>query len=305
MATTPSMAIGLSLTAKRAGQPAPRACVPGRRLANVRFPVGFIDDRPRIACPSPPDEHPGDEVCRVEHWPTQGPPTFPEGRVPRRHNPTRLGCARDWLLEERCLLAAVPGQVEFPMPSATDPSGKYNTVGSLSAVLSTVASSAPYSKTITITNSSDKVMFAFLEGENTHEALASPVDYSGTASYDPYDPLNQEYRGYVGTTDGTNDYAGIPPALLGHRHRPARLLGLRPDQHLDRRDRPVHDVPVDGPQPARRAGRRPVQLPERGHPGDLLRDDQHGRRRDPAEFHPGLQQLRQRRAEHTATGSRR
>ncbi len=120
------------------------------------------------------------------------------------------GWVGGWSLEERCLLAPVPGQVEFPL-APTNTFGKYNTVGNLSDVLTTVASSAPYQKTITITNSSDKVMFAFLEGENTHEALAAPVDYSGTASYDPYDPLNQEYRGYVGTTDGTNDYAGIPP----------------------------------------------------------------------------------------------
>ena len=134
----------------------------------------------------------------------------PRGGV-RRRDLKGLSLVRDCLLEDRCLLAAVPGQVEFPA-APTNAFGKYDTVANLSDVISTVASSSPFAKTITITNSSDRVMFAFLEAENTHQAVAGPTaDYTGTASYDPFDPLNHEYRGYVGTTDGADDYAGIPP----------------------------------------------------------------------------------------------
>ena len=66
-----------------------------------------------------------------------------------------------------------------------------------------------YTKTITITNNDPtKYLYAFLEGENTRQAVGQ---YAGTAAFDPYDPSNQEYRGYVGFSQGGTNYAGLPP----------------------------------------------------------------------------------------------
>ena len=107
------------------------------------------------------------------------------------------GWNRDCLLEDRCLLTS---GVPFPGPFVQNldqvfPSALYLT--------------AAYEKTITITNNNPtEYLYAFLEGENSRQAV-SP--YEGTAAFDPYDPSNQEFRGYIGYTDGTTDYAGLPP----------------------------------------------------------------------------------------------
>jgi len=69
--------------------------------------------------------------------------------------------------------------------------------------------SGTYEKTITIPNNSPtQTVYAFLEGQDSRQAV-SP--YEGTGAFDPFDPSNQEYRAYLGYTDGTNDYAGLPP----------------------------------------------------------------------------------------------
>jgi len=115
----------------------------------------------------------------------------------RRRATTPHGWIRDCLLEDRCMLTS---GVTFPGPFVQNldqvfPSADYLT--------------AAYEKTITITNNNPtQYLFAFLEGANSRQAV-SP--YEGTAAFDPYDPSNQEYRGYIGYTDGTTDYAGLPP----------------------------------------------------------------------------------------------
>jgi hypothetical protein len=97
-------------------------------------------------------------------------------------------------LEERCLMADGP---EFPGPF----------VGSLGDVFYNGVTSQ-YAKTITITNNSDVTIYPFLEAENSRQAVAP---YGGTAGFDPYDPVNQEYRGYIGYHEGDTNYAGLKP----------------------------------------------------------------------------------------------
>ncbi len=112
------------------------------------------------------------------------------GRLP-------TGSIRDWRLEDRCLLAS-NGPIAFPTPS----------VHKLNQVMYDGVTGA-YEKTITVTNnSSTQYLYAFLEGANSRQAIGQ---YAGTAAFDPFDPSNQEYRGYIGYTDGTNNYAGLPP----------------------------------------------------------------------------------------------
>jgi hypothetical protein len=43
--------------------------------------------------------------------------------------------------------------------------------------------------------------------------VSTIAPYQATAAFDPYDPSNHEYRGYIGTTDGTNYTAGLPPQM--------------------------------------------------------------------------------------------
>ncbi len=71
-------------------------------------------------------------------------------------------------------------------------------------------------KTITITNNSPtQTIYPFLRGQNSNQGEAhstvTGLDYTGTGEYDPYDPTTQDYRGYIGYTDGTNDLAGLQP----------------------------------------------------------------------------------------------
>src|SRR5262245_3702405 len=115
--------------------------------------------------------------------------------APRRPvNP--LSCARDWVLEDRCLPSGGP-PVEFPKAS----------VNSIGDVLYNGVS-GEYVKTITITNNSDQWVYPFLEGQISRQAIAP---YVGTGAFDNFDPANQEYRAYIGYTDGTKNYAGLEP----------------------------------------------------------------------------------------------
>ena len=104
---------------------------------------------------------------------------------------------RDLLLEERCMLTS--GGVPFPTTPPPVP---------LSQVMYDGAT-GQYEKTITVTNNNPtQYLYAFLEGEDSRQAI-SP--YVGTGAFDPYDNPDQEYRGYIGYTDGTTNYAGLPP----------------------------------------------------------------------------------------------
>jgi hypothetical protein len=113
----------------------------------------------------------------------------------RRRDPAARGLLADWRLEDRCLLATL---YAFPAP----------TVSSLSQVMYDGVTGT-YTKTVTITNNDPtKYLYAFLEGSNTRQAVGQ---YAGTAAFDPYDPSQQEYRGYVGFSQNGTNYAGLPP----------------------------------------------------------------------------------------------
>ena len=216
--------------------------------------------------------HPSSDVPPRNEFPhALRPPTIPPcPRPPPR--PAARGLLADWRLEDRCLLATTP--YAFPAP----------TVSSLSQVMYDGVTGT-YTKTITITNNDPtKYLYAFLEGENTRQAIAP---YRGTAAFDPYDPSNQEYRGYVGFTEARDELRGPAAHDLDHDHRPAGVLGLGADHLLDRRRRPVPDLRHDG---QRRPRRCPVLLPVCQHADDVLR---HYRpEQQPADVHPDLQQLR-------------
>jgi hypothetical protein len=116
----------------------------------------------------------------------------------RRQKFSLESACRDWSLEDRCLLSLPPSPYTFPGPF----------VNSIDKVLYNGVTGT-YQKTITITNNSPtQWIYAFLEAQDSRQAV-SP--YEGTGAFDPYDPSNHEYRGYIGYTDGTNDYAGLPP----------------------------------------------------------------------------------------------
>ncbi len=115
-------------------------------------------------------------------------------RRSRRAKPVSRFAAQVALLEERCLLAT-----GIPMPA--------DTVAGASAVLWYDSSAAQ--KTITITNNSpNQIVYPFLEDANSR---ATSTNYPGTGTFDPFDPINQEYRGYIGYTDGGQNYLGLLP----------------------------------------------------------------------------------------------
>jgi hypothetical protein len=122
----------------------------------------------------------------------------------RRRGPVLLGGVRDWHLEERCLLSS---DISFP----TDTPG----VVSLSQVMYDGVTGTDV-KTITITNNSPtQTIYPFLRGQNSNQGEAmstvTGLNYTGTGEYDPYDPTTQDYRGYIGYSDGKNDIAGLQP----------------------------------------------------------------------------------------------
>ncbi len=113
---------------------------------------------------------------------------------PHRRHPVRLGGLNDWLLEERCLLSANP-TLPMDTPGITLDGVLYNGV------------TGTDQKTLTITNNSSQTVYPFLRGQNSNQAVGQ---FAGTGEYDPYDPSTQDYRGYIGYTDGTGNYAGLP-----------------------------------------------------------------------------------------------
>jgi hypothetical protein len=61
-------------------------------------------------------------------------------------------------------------------------------------------------KTLRITNNSADTVYPIMRDPNSN-VLAKPRDYLGL--YDPYDPPNKEYRGYIGYKEGTKYYFGL------------------------------------------------------------------------------------------------
>ncbi|WP_165226959.1 hypothetical protein [Aquisphaera insulae] len=135
------------------------------------------------------------------------------GRRPRR-NIVPQGWVGDVLLEGRVLLAGLL------MP--TDTVSKDDGVSAVlhdGGLVTPTPSTQQYVKQITITNNSSETIYPFLEDANSRTATpGSPTpatDYTGTGMFDPFDPLNHEYRGYIGYTELVNGktvtYAGLQP----------------------------------------------------------------------------------------------
>ena len=131
----------------------------------------------------------------------------------RRRYALLQGWIRDSLLEDRCLLAGIlmPSNTVSP-PLGIDGTGLvlYDGV------------TGQYAKQITITNNStSQTIYPFLEDANNRTATSgdpSPApNYTGTGMFDPFDPLNQEYRGYIGYTEQVNGQTVTDMGLLpGH-----------------------------------------------------------------------------------------
>ncbi len=143
-------------------------------------------------------------------WRIGSPRNFSRSRTRdrrRRPDTLRLGWNRDFVLEDRTLLSGIV------MPSCTVPSN----IGVSGVLYDGVT--GQYVKQIAITNNSTQTIYPFLEDANNRTATAgdpSPApSYTGTGMFDPFDALNQEYRGYIGYTQEVNGqtvtYAGLLP----------------------------------------------------------------------------------------------
>jgi hypothetical protein len=78
------------------------------------------------------------------------------------------------------------------------------------------ATDPKFMKTITITNRSPtETIYPFLEDANNRTALpgdpAPSPTYRGTGMFNPFDPIDHEYRGYIGFSQGGVDYLGLLP----------------------------------------------------------------------------------------------
>lgn len=61
-------------------------------------------------------------------------------------------------------------------------------------------------KTITITNTTDRTIFPILESANSNVVTTDNNGNKGLGLYDPYDPVNLEYRAYIGYVGNDGQY---------------------------------------------------------------------------------------------------
>ncbi len=61
-------------------------------------------------------------------------------------------------------------------------------------------------KTITLINNTGDTVYPIIRAANSNAAPG------GGALYDPHDPLNEEYRGYIGYVKNKKNYFGLPPS---------------------------------------------------------------------------------------------
>ena len=131
-------------------------------------------------------------------------------RFARRGPPPRRRVAgldaRDALLEDRCLLS---GSSCRPIPSRL----------TLASGRALRRSHRAIRQADSITNNGTETIYPFLEDANNRTATSgdpTPApNYTGTGMFDPFDPINQEYRGYIGYTQQVNGqtvtYMGLLP----------------------------------------------------------------------------------------------
>src|SRR5262249_36628443 len=69
-------------------------------------------------------------------------------------------------------------------------------------------------KKITLTNNTDLTVYPILRDANSKQDLEAGAP-PNTGLYDPFDPLNQEYRGYIGYKDPATGrfYLGLRPGM--------------------------------------------------------------------------------------------
>lgn len=66
-------------------------------------------------------------------------------------------------------------------------------------------------KVITFTNTTDRTIYPILESANNNVVSNNNNGNQGLGLYDPYDPANQEYRGYIGYKENGQYYLGLKP----------------------------------------------------------------------------------------------
>lgn len=137
----------------------------------------------------------------------------PSKKHPLRRPIVTLSGLRDWMLEERCLLS---GGVPAPTPSGgwvalskimwdgaqkpLDPDG-----------ITFPSNVNVPAKTVTFTNTTDQTIYPFLRDANSGIGAGRNSGLTSGAYYDPQDYHNQEFRLYVGYTQGGQDYLGLLP----------------------------------------------------------------------------------------------
>src|SRR5262249_9466499 len=64
-------------------------------------------------------------------------------------------------------------------------------------------------KTITFTNTTNRTIYPILESANNNAVTNNNNGHQGLGLYDPYDPVNLEYRAYIGYKVGSNYFLGL------------------------------------------------------------------------------------------------
>jgi hypothetical protein len=121
----------------------------------------------------------------------------PKGARPRRHR-APLGAVRDWLLEDRILMSATifVGTNSYQVPTVNSPTQVLFLGGTAKGQnWGTVPR-----KLLTFTNNST-------DKQTIYPFLYSP---NNEAIYDPIDTNHEEYREYVGYTEGGKTFLGLP-----------------------------------------------------------------------------------------------
>jgi hypothetical protein len=119
-------------------------------------------------------------------------------------------------LEERCLLSLPPNQ--FPLNQVANAVPLSNIFWNGGPPLDGAPgmpnrpsfpspSTDGAMKTVTLTNNGPATIYPFIRGQNNGKDEAS---HTGNTYYDPQDPINKEYREYVGYTTSDGTFMGLP-----------------------------------------------------------------------------------------------
>jgi hypothetical protein len=84
-------------------------------------------------------------------------------------------------------------------------------------------------KTLRITNNTGSTVYPIMRDPNSNTIQGS----STVGLYDPYDPANKEYRGYIGYEQGGKYYFGLEKGESISREPSPSFLEWRPHRHRD------------------------------------------------------------------------